>query len=73
MAHLANDVALFHDGVALVLEGADGAAHCLHGALPDIWGRWPEQGSGGGGHSYGERNQMWQRGQEMAPYCLMIE
>ena len=34
VAHLADDVALLHHGVALVLKLANGATHGLHGALP---------------------------------------
>lgn len=34
VADLADDVALLHHRVALVLELADGAAHSLHGTLP---------------------------------------
>lgn len=33
VAHLADDVALLHDGIAFFLKGADGATHRLHGAL----------------------------------------
>jgi hypothetical protein len=34
VAHLANDVPLLHDRVAVVLEGAYGATYSFHGALP---------------------------------------
>lgn len=34
VTHLADDVALLHQSVALILEHMDGAADSLHGALP---------------------------------------